>query len=150
MNLFGRPKHRRKTIAAAAFLCLAAGLLAASSYSASMRHSAGRERTNLEGVRRGLQASADRLKTVRRQAERDKQMILDVLGQCRSAEDIPDLRGDRVVARRQGFEKLFIYVPEGSHTLAISSSGKPVAGSNQSKAAVESDTAKGIGNRLAV
>jgi hypothetical protein len=113
------------TIKLGLFLVLASGLLAMSAYCTSQRRSLGRALADLTVVRNDLQATADRLEKVRVQAESDKHIVLNVLGQCRSADDLPNLQSNRVIARGQGMESLFILVPEGSHTLAISSSWKP-------------------------
>jgi hypothetical protein len=139
MNPFSRHQSRRRQVGLAA-LCLAAGLLALSVYLGSIRRSTQRELAIVESTRDRLQATADRWEAERRQAEKDRRIVLGVLGQCRSAEDIPKLLGDRIVARRQTFEKLCIYVPEGSHTLAISSSWKQTPVLNQPNGADASDT----------
>jgi hypothetical protein len=140
MNTVRRHQNRRKAVGLAA-AGLAAALLILSAYLESVRRSAGREVSRLEKARDTLQATADRLEAERRKAETDKGIVLNVLGQCRSAEDIPDLPGDRVVARRQGMEKLCIYVPAGSHTLVISSKWKRTETPNQSADANEAVTA---------
>jgi len=118
-------QHLRRAVGLAAYLCVAAVLLALVAHFALIRRSTGREIASLESTRDKLRAITDRLETERKQADSDKRVVLNLLGQCRAAEDIPHLRGNRVVARRQGFERLCMYVPEGSHTLEISSTWKP-------------------------
>lgn len=123
------PRHQRlrRTVGIAAFLGVAAVLLAVFARFESIRRATGREIASLSGPRDRLQVIADRLESQGRQAESDRRVLLNVLRLCRSAEDIPDLRGNRVVAHHQGLEKLCLYVPEGSHRLEISSIWKPAA-----------------------
>lgn len=119
-------QHRlRQAIGLAAFLGVGAVLLALFTNFTLKGQSTGREIISLESERARWQAMVEQLEKERSQAESDKRVILNVLGNCRVPEDIPNLQENRVVARRQGFEKLCIYVPEGSHTLTISSSWKP-------------------------
>jgi hypothetical protein len=120
-----RQRAMATTIKVGLFLVLAAGSLAVTAYCTSLQRALGRDFADRTAVRNELQASEDRLEKGRVQADQDKHIVLNVLGQSRSADDIPDLPGNRVVVRRQGMENLLIFVPQGSHTLAISSSWKP-------------------------
>jgi hypothetical protein len=120
-----RQQSIRTAISLVVFACVGAGLLALVAHFTLIRRATCREIVSLESERDRLQVIAERLETERTQAESDKRIVLNVFGNCRIAEDIPDLQGNRVVARRQGLEKLCIYVPEGSHTLKISSTWRP-------------------------
>ena len=117
----------RKAIGLGAFLCLAIVLLAAITYVVMIRQSNAHEIAKLESTRDSLQVIADRLETEANQAENGKRVVLSLFRHCRTAKDIPDLQSNRIVARRQSFERLCIYVPEGSHTLEIKSTWKPTS-----------------------
>ena len=120
-----RQQSIRKAIGVVAFACVGAVLLVLVAHFTLMRRSTGREIVSLESARDKLQVIVERLETERNQAESEKRIVLNVLANCRIAEDIPDFQTNRVVARRQGLEKLCIYVPEGSHTLKILCKWKP-------------------------
>jgi hypothetical protein len=106
---------------------MAAGLLAVSAKFEIARRATGREIAELTPSRDKLKSIVDRLDTQRGQAERDRRVVLGVMRLCRSAVDIPELGGNRVVAHHQGFEKLCFYVPQGSHTLEVTSELRPAA-----------------------
>ena len=127
-----RQQSIRKAISLAAFVCVGAVLLAFIARFTLIRRATGREFVSLESARDRWQAIVERLETERNQAESDKRIVLELLALCRNAEDIPDLQSNRVVARHQGIEKLCIYVPEGAHTLRISSTWKPKPSSGSS------------------
>lgn len=121
----GSRDHRIARVAV--FVSAAVFLLAALGYLATTRHSTAREFDRLQTVRDKLHAVADPLETARARAEEDKRTMLAVLSVCRSAEDIPHLGGNRIVARQHGYESLCFYVPGGSHTLEISSFWQPAS-----------------------
>ncbi len=58
----------------------------------------------------------------RRQARLDKDVIIKVFRQCRSAADIPDLDGKLIVSNLIDSDALVFYVPDGEHTLRINTS----------------------------
>ena len=122
-----RGRRGRRIARVAVFVSAALILLAALGYFATMRRSTAREIDRLQTVRDNLHMIADPLKTARAQAEEDKRIVLEVLSVCRSAEDIPHLGGNRIIARHQGYESLGFYIPEGSHTLEISSFWQPAS-----------------------
>jgi hypothetical protein len=126
----GRSKSLRK-LGAAVFLGIAALLLVlAACFTMSFR-AAAREAASLESRRDELQAIADRLEEGRSQAEIDQRIVMNLLSLCRSAEDIPDLRGNRVAAQQQGLERVCFYAPAGTHTLVVSYKWKPQASSTE-------------------
>src|SRR5262245_25509048 len=122
---------RNGRVSLVVFLGLVTALIAVSGYLMAIRRSASRDAAGLEATRNDLQAIADRLAAEQKQAERDRQVVLGVLRQGRSAADIPHFGGNRIVASRQDFAKLSVYVPEGSHTLVISSRWKRIPGPDQ-------------------
>lgn len=120
-----QPHHVRRAVGLAVFLCAAAVLLGLVAYLAWMRRSTVDEITRRERTRDKLRVIADRLATESTQAESDKRVVLNMLRQCRAAEDIPDLRTKRIFAQHQGYGKMCMVVPEGSHVLEISWTWKP-------------------------
>jgi hypothetical protein len=125
MNPSSRHYGFPKVIGLAAFLGVTAVLLALVAHFTLNRRSTGREIASLESTRDRLQEMAERLTAEGEQAERDKRIVLDLLRNCRVAEDIPNLQCNRIVARHLGLEKLCVYVPKGSHSLEISSTWRP-------------------------
>jgi hypothetical protein len=120
----GRSKLVRKLSTAVFFGIAALLVVLAACFTMSFR-AAAREATSLESRRDELQAIADRLEERRGQAEIDQRIVMNLLALCRSAEDIPDLRGNRVAAQQQGLEKVCFYAPAGTHTLVVSYKWKP-------------------------
>jgi hypothetical protein len=68
---------------------------------------------------RELLSTQAELKSMRDQADQDRNAVDDFLQHCRSAEDIPDFQGEHVIAYRN-VSRLACYVPEGKHQLEIS------------------------------
>jgi hypothetical protein len=95
-------------------------LLTVAGYLTSVRSSAEREAAALTKTRDRLKALADRIEAGRAQADREKRTVSNVFRLARSADEIPGLQGDRVVAAHQGHERLCLYVPAGPHALEIS------------------------------
>lgn len=131
MPVTNRYPSLRRALGFVVFFVVAAALLAATAHFASLHRATAREVTSLQEKRDHLQKIAHRLQTERDQAESDERVIMEVLRHCRTAEDIPDFQSKLVVSQHHGIEKLCLYVPEGSHTLEISSSWKPAGSPNE-------------------
>ncbi|QEF96453.1 hypothetical protein Mal15_04810 [Stieleria maiorica] len=78
-----------------------------------------------------------------RQYNRDLDVVWDVLRQCRSADDVGALGGDRILSNLNGADAVTFYVPEGGHRLSVDLSWTvtPTNGSaNGAGDAAEKDT----------
>ena len=139
MNSTGRYQRLRKALGWAMFLSLAIVLLATVSHFAMIRQSVGHEIVMLERTRDRFQVVADRWRAEAKRAVNDKRVLSNVFSHCRTAEDIPDLQGNRIVARRYGSGRLLFYVPKGSHQLEISSMWQSVASSEPAEVGASAD-----------
>lgn len=122
-----RPNGLRRIIGISLFLGLAMSLLITVGYFAAHRRTLQREISGRIEERDQLQAITDRLSAAESQAESDKRIVLNLLGLCRSVEDIPDLPGGRIVAARKEAGTICMYVPDGRHTLEIQSEWGPAS-----------------------
>lgn len=122
-----RTNRLRGIIGLALFLSTALFLLATVGYFAAHRRTLQDEISSRIEDRDRLQAIVDRFTGAESQAESDKRVILNLLGLCRSAEDIPNLPGGRIVAARKEQGTICMCVPEGMHTLEIQSEWGPVS-----------------------
>ncbi len=68
---------------------------------------------------RKLLSTRAELKSMRDQAEQDRNAVDDFLQHCRSADDIPNFEGEHVIAHHNG-RTLICYVPAGEHRLEVS------------------------------
>ena len=67
-----------------------------------------------------LKAAETKRKAASEQAEIDKRLVFDLLGQCRAASDIPNLAGNQLFAQHRSNTGFVLWVPQGSHRLEIS------------------------------
>ncbi len=94
-------------------------------YAASIRSIMHAKIVGLESTRDELQSKADAIAFQTRHIESLRRDTERVLRLCRTAEDIPDLGGNRIVVEHAGIQTVRLYVPAGSHTLQIASQWKP-------------------------
>src|SRR5688572_29608472 len=95
-----KPGHPRLRIGIAAVLAI--GLLALSAWFETARRATGREIAAVMAPRDRLRSIADQLEKQGGEVESDRRIVMSVLSLSRSAEDIPKLGGNRVVAHHQG------------------------------------------------
>ena len=123
-----RPR-RRSVLRVAVFLTATAYLLLTIVYFASERRATQQAAASLQAVHDQLHPIADRLEKGRRQAEIDRRVAVDLLGLCRTVDDMPEFGGNHIIARHEHAESLYMYVPDGKHTLEISTSWNPIPSS---------------------
>jgi hypothetical protein len=123
------PKRSRGTfasllavsLAVASLLCLLAVIL----LSATERRRITAEIQRVTERHRQLQTHLDRLDHAAEAARHDREVILSVLGQCRSVEDLPPFQAARIATRRLGIANTFFYVPAGTHRLEVQVAWQP-------------------------
>ncbi len=139
-----RKSNRMRTaIGLAAFILPAAILVAIIATLASMRAGMRSEIALQKANRDKVQSETHQIRDDALQLQKDRAKILDVLKQCRAADDVPALGGQRIAAAHRGLEHVVLYVPEGSHTLEISTAwqeDRPAASNKADQEAHESDS----------
>lgn len=110
------------TFFAVVFGCVLAFAFAALGWVIWTRHLTDRQVVRLQGDLVELRKQSRQLEADREQASQNKDVVMRVLQQCRSADDVPDFGGRRIVANLVNGESVFFYVPPGEHELVVNTS----------------------------
>ena len=117
-----QPRRRMPTFFSVVFVCVLAFAFAALGWVVWTRHLTDRQVARLQGHLVELRKQSRQLDADREQASQDKDVVMRVLQQCRSADDVPDFGGRRIVANLVNGESVFFYVPPGEHELVVNTS----------------------------
>lgn len=118
----GRLPHFSSVLFFSTLVTLLAGL----SWTITTRRSLSSRVGELRAEHLRLRGLSSEWKQDAAQAARDKDMLIRVFRHCRTADDIPQLGGDRIVANMINGDSVAFYLPGGGHKLAISTSWEPV------------------------
>lgn len=102
-----------------AFSCTLVTLVGGLIWTTTTRRSLANKIRMLQSDRVALQTDLNEREKEAEQASRDQELALEVLGHCRTADDIPDFKGERILSRLVNGEKLVFYVPKGEHELNV-------------------------------
>ena len=116
-----------------AFFCAFVTLIAGLAWTVNARRTLSDEIADLHRLRVQLQDVSKQREADAAQSSRDREIILRVMQECRTGEDIPNLGGHRIVSRSSGGESISFYLPKGKHTLRVKTSWTTIP-ANQPKA----------------
>lgn len=152
MSLGSEPPRKRLTaLTTVVFCCALATLLVLLVWTSSTQRANATKIDTLKSELVTLRKQAREREEARKQAAVDRDVIMKAFRECRTAEDIPNLGGRRIVSNLIDGESVVFYVPDGNHVLNVRTSWEitaPAEGQSamaadrsESKAAQESATA---------
>ncbi|MCA9140592.1 MAG: hypothetical protein KDB00_27660 [Planctomycetales bacterium] len=117
-------RRRMPTLATVAFFCTAATLVGLLVWTVTTRQSMANDLDRLKQELSALQTQSRQMEKSRDQSVQDQDVILRVLQLCRSADDIPEFGGTRIISNLIDRDSVLFHVPAGNHSLDVKTSWK--------------------------
>jgi hypothetical protein len=123
-----RPAGRRRLprIGNVVFFCTLVMLLAGLGWTIATRRTLNKGVRQLRSEHLRLSESSNKWKEAASESSADTEVLMRVFRHCRSADDIPNLGGDRIVSNLIDSKSVVFYVPGGSHELLVTTSWEAV------------------------
>ena len=139
---FGEMRSRLPRLSTVGFFCALVTLIAGLGWTIVMRRSLTSSIDKLHQELVPLKVLSSQRQAGTEQSNRDRIVLMNVLGHCRNVADVPDLGGSRIVAKQLNGEAIAFYVPDGQHTLSIKLSWETTDSRQAQDGRAEQETAE--------